>query len=66
MIFGQLASAAMLFTKFHVGTRTSLLDFWPPLLERPIKSNRRLKSFVLSRCFLLSNSYLKVNKLMNR
>ena len=34
---GQLASAAMLFVNFHAGTRKSLSDFWPPLLEHPIK-----------------------------
>ena len=34
---GQLASAAMLVMKFRAGTRKSLLDFWPPLLEQPIK-----------------------------
>ena len=27
MIFGQLESAAILFAKFHAGTRTSLSDF---------------------------------------
>ena len=37
MIFGQLATAAMLFAKFHAGTRKLLSDFWPPLLEEPIK-----------------------------
>ena len=31
MIFGQVASAAMLFAKFHAGTRKSLSGFWPPL-----------------------------------
>ena len=36
-IFGQLANAAMLFGKFHAGTRKSLSDFWLPLLEQPIK-----------------------------
>ena len=36
MIFGQLVSAAMLFAKFHAGTRKSSLDFWPPLLKQPI------------------------------
>ena len=37
MIFGKLASAAMLFAEFHTGTKKSLSDFWPPLLEQPIK-----------------------------
>ena len=37
MIFGQAASAAMLFAKFHAGTRKFLSDFWPPLLEHPIQ-----------------------------
>ena len=35
--FGQFGSAATLFAKFRTGTRKSLSDFWPPLLERPIK-----------------------------
>ena len=37
MVFGQLASAAMLFEKFDAGRRKSLSDFWPPLFEQPIK-----------------------------
>ena len=37
MIYEQLASAAMLFAEFHAGTKKSLLDFWLPLLEQPIK-----------------------------
>ena len=35
--FEQLASAAMLYAKFHAGARKSPSDFWPPLFERPIK-----------------------------
>ena len=35
--FWQLASATMLLAKFHAGTRKSLSDFWPPLLEQSIK-----------------------------
>ena len=35
--FGQLTSAAMLFAKFHAGTRKSLSDFWSPLPEQPTK-----------------------------
>ena len=35
--FGQLAIAAMLFAKFHAGTRKSQSEFWPPLFEQPIK-----------------------------
>ena len=37
MIFGQLASVARLFVQFHAGTIKLLWDFWPPLLEQPIK-----------------------------
>ena len=37
MIFGQLASAATFFAKFHADTRKSLSDFWPSRLEQPIK-----------------------------
>ena len=37
MIFGQLASAAVSFVKFHAGTRKSLSDLWSPLLKQPIK-----------------------------
>ena len=38
MIWGQLASAAMMFLKFHASTRQLLSDFWPLLLEKvPIK-----------------------------
>ena len=37
MIFGQLASAVMLFAKFHAGTRKSLSEFLLPLLEQPIR-----------------------------
>ena len=38
MIFGQLASSATLFTKFLVGTRKLLSDFWLHLLQQqPIK-----------------------------
>ena len=37
MIFGQLASTAAWFAKFHAGTRKSQSDFWLPLLEQPIK-----------------------------
>ena len=37
MIFGQLASAATLFAKFHAGTIQSQSDFWASLLEQPIK-----------------------------
>ena len=36
-ILGQLASATMLFAKFHADTRKSLSDFLPPPLEQPIK-----------------------------
>ena len=36
MIFERLASAAMLFARFYVGTGKSLSDFWPALLEQPI------------------------------
>ena len=36
MIFGQLASAALLFAKLPSGTRKSLADFLLPLLEQPI------------------------------
>ena len=35
--FGQLTSAAMSFATFHAVTIKSLLDFWPPLLEKQIK-----------------------------
>ena len=37
MIFGQFASAAMLFFKFNAGTRKSLSDFCLPLLEQAMK-----------------------------
>ena len=37
MIFGQLASEAMQFSKFQAGTRKPLTDFWSPLLEQPVK-----------------------------
>ena len=37
MIFVQLAGVATLFAKFHAGTKRLFLDFWPPLLEQPIK-----------------------------
>ena len=37
MTFGQLAGAAMLFAKFHSGTKKSLLDFRLPLVEQPMK-----------------------------
>ena len=38
MLFGQFASSAMLFAKFHVCTIKSLSGFWQPLLEQLIKS----------------------------
>ena len=36
-MFGQLTSVARLFAQFFPGMRKSLLDFWHPLLENPIK-----------------------------
>ena len=35
--FGQLANVARLFAQFYAGTRKSHQEFWPPLLEQPIK-----------------------------
>ena len=32
-----MASVAMLFVKFHAGAKTSHSDFWPHLLEKPVK-----------------------------
>ena len=37
MMFGQLASSAMLLAKFHAGTKESLSDSWLPLLEQSTK-----------------------------
>ena len=34
MILGHLANGAMLFAKFHVGTRKSLSEFWSPLVVK--------------------------------
>ena len=54
MIFEQLASAAMLFAKFHAGTRKSLRNVWLLLLKQPMK-------FVLNvniRCSTISRESL--------
>ena len=53
MVSGQLASAAMMFTKFHAGIRKSLSDFLLPGLEQPIE-------FVL---ILSNNKSLHVQKM---
>ena len=37
MICRKLASVATFFVKFHAGIRELLSDFWPPLLEPPVK-----------------------------
>ena len=37
MIFGQLANVARFYAQFHADTRKLLQDFWPPLLEQPMK-----------------------------
>ena len=46
MTFWQLANAAMLFAKFHAGTRRLLSDFWPSLLKQPIRFVLKLKMFI--------------------
>ena len=37
MIFGKLAREATLFVKFRAGKEKSISNFWPPMLEQPIK-----------------------------
>ena len=37
MISGQLGRVGRFFAQFYAGTRKSLCDFWPPMLEQPIK-----------------------------
>ena len=63
MAFGQLASAVLFFAKFPACTRKSLSDFWPPLLEKPIKfvlNFKKSKDSESSNCLLsliISHAY---------
>ena len=70
MIFGQLSSVAVLFARFHAGTRKWLSDCWPPLLEQPIKyclivgsMEAPSKAFLL---FFLLPDWLKLSHLKSR
>ena len=52
--FLAVGSVARLFAQFYAGTRKSLQDFWPLLLENPIKfvliikSDKTLCNFLLA------------------
>ena len=64
MILRRLVSLATLFDMFHAGTRKSLLDLWPPLLQLPIKFVLSILVYVAlsKQCFKLvqSNSVEKI------
>ena len=57
MIFGQLVSAAMLFAKFHAGTRKSPLDVWLLLLKQPIRFALKCKGKNVSDIKVLHSVY---------